>query len=230
MPLLRRPFLSAPSTPAARVPARPRVRPSRRVRGLLFLAAVAELLVILPLVTFGMLPLWTLVPALLAVGCALLFVRSGARTERALVRAQRRRQAGLERLRASAPAASRPAAASSVATTEATAPAATDAPVVADDTSVVSDTSVLPEVAVAEPAVDQVVAVAEPTADVMVPIVDDDDIPLTWDPVPVPRPTYTMKAKAPRPEVAPAAVAPDPVPVVRESSAETYDERRVAGA
>ena len=63
----------------------------------------------------------------------------------------------------------------------------------------------------------------------MVPIVDDDDIPLTWDPVPVPRPTYTMKAKAPRAEVAPAAVTPDPVPVVRESQAESYDERRVAG-
>ena len=44
----------------------------------------------------------------------------------------------------------------------------------------------------------------------MVPIVDEDDIPLTWDPVPVPRPTYTMKAKAERPEVAPAAVTPDP--------------------
>jgi hypothetical protein len=220
---------SAPSAPAARVPARPRVRPSRRVRGLLFLAAVAELLVILPLVTFGMLPLWAMVPALLAVGCALLFVRSGARTERALVRAQRRRQAGLERLRASAPVASRPAA-PSVATTEATAAAATGSPVVADDVSVVSETSVVPEVAVAEPAADQVVAVAQPAADVMVPIVDDDDIPLTWDPVPVPRPTYTMKAKAPRAEVAPAAVTPDPVPVVRESPAETYDERRVAGA
>lgn len=29
-------------------------------------------------------------------------------------------------------------------------------------------------------------------------LVDDDDLPLTWDPVPVPRPTYTMKAQAPR--------------------------------
>ena len=34
--------------------------------------------------------------------------------------------------------------------------------------------------------------------------VDEDDIPLTWQPVPVPRPTYTMKVKA-----APAPVAPD---------------------
>ena len=60
----------------------------------------------------------------------------------------------------------------------------------------------------AEPA--EPVAPVEPAGDVMVPIVDEDDIPLTWDPVPVPRPTYTMKAKAERPEVAPAAVTPDP--------------------
>ena len=66
--------------------------------------------------------------------------------------------------------------------------------------------------------------------DVMVPIVDEDDIPLTWDPVPVPRPTYTMKAKAQRPEVAPADVTPDPAPVARESDESSYDERRVAGA
>src|SRR4029078_4865382 len=116
------------------------------------------------------------------------------------------------------------------ATTEVTAPAATDAPVVAADTSAVSETAFSPDVGVAERAVDQVVAVAEPTADVMVPIVDDDDIPLTWDPVPVPRPTYTMNAKAPRAEVAPAAAPPDPVPVLREGSAATYDERRGAGA
>ena len=76
------------------------------------------------------------------------------------------------------------------------------------------------------------VAPVEPAADVMVPIVDEDDIPLTWDPVPVPRPTYTMKAKAERAEVAPAAVTPDPAPVARESESDdsAYDERRVAGA
>lgn len=28
-------------------------------------------------------------------------------------------------------------------------------------------------------------------------LVDEDDIPLTWDPVPLPRPTYTLKARAP---------------------------------
>ncbi len=39
-------------------------------------------------------------------------------------------------------------------------------------------------------------------------LVDEDDIPLTWDPVPVPRPTYTLKAKAERREHAPAEVTP----------------------
>ena len=225
---------AAPAThaaPSAHVPARPRVRPSRRVRGLLFLAAVAAMLVIVPLVALGTLPLWTLAPAVLAVVFSLMFVRSGARTERALVRAQRRRQAGLERLRASAPVAPRRNEASpSVAGAAAPTPAEAGAPV-AVEVATVSDTPELPEVAVeGDPAIDEVVAVAEPVADVMVPIVDEDDIPLTWDPVPVPRPTYTMKAKAPRAEVAPAAVTPDPVPVVRESQAESYDERRVAGA
>jgi hypothetical protein len=70
--------------------------------------------------------------------------------------------------------------------------------------------------------------VAVSAADVMVPILDEDDMPLTWDPVPVPRPTYTMKAKAQRPEVAPAAVTPDPAPVARRDDAD--DVRRVAGA
>ena len=60
-------------------------------------------------------------------------------------------------------------------------------------------------------------------------LVDEDDIPLTWDPVPVPRPTYTLKAKADRPAVPPAAVTPDPAPVPRER-ADDVDERRVAGA
>ena len=71
-----------------------------------------------------------------------------------------------------------------------------------------------------------------PAAEVMVPIVDEDDIPLTWDPVPVPRPTYTMKAKAERPEVAPAAVTPDPAPVRRETvgDATAYERQRAAGA
>jgi hypothetical protein len=60
------------------------------------------------------------------------------------------------------------------------------------------------------------------------PLVDDDDIPLTWDPVPVPRPTYTMKARVTRP-------APTSADLVGDADTEyaAYEEtpeRRVAGA
>lgn len=112
---------AAPTAPAApatatstsrRAPAaapRPQVRPSRRVRGLLFLVAVLELVAIVPLVALSLLAPWALVPAVLALVASLAFVRSGARTEAALLRAHRRRQADLERLRRSAPVAPRTA-------------------------------------------------------------------------------------------------------------------------
>jgi hypothetical protein len=223
--------------PAAAGPARRRVRPSRRVRGLLLLAAIVELLVIAPLVATALLPLWALAPAVLAVGAAFLFVRSGVRAEQAMVRAHHRRQADLRRRRASAPVAPRAGAARSAGSTASTGSATGEVlggeAVEATEVATVTETAVAAqaEQTVAEPAVAELVVPAEPADDVMVPIVDDDDIPLTWDPVPVPRPTYTMKAKAERPEVAPAAVTPDPAPVVRESaSQESYDERRVAGA
>ena len=59
------------------------------------------------------------------------------------------------------------------------------------------------------------------------PLVDEDDIPLTWDPVPVPRPTYTMKAVAPRTQMPPVEQGVPP-----EFADAAYDEpvRRVAGA
>ena len=223
--------------PAAAGPARRRVRPSRRVRGLLLLAAIVELLVIAPLVATALLPLWALAPAVLAVGAAFLFVRSGVRAEQAMVRAHHRRQADLRRRRASAPVAPRAGSARSAGSTASTRGEAAEVlgaeAVEATELETVTETAVAAqaEQTVVEPAVAEVVVPAQPADDVMVPIVDDDDIPLTWDPVPVPRPTYTMKAKAERPEVAPAAVTPDPAPVVRESaSEESYDERRVAGA
>jgi hypothetical protein len=60
------------------------------------------------------------------------------------------------------------------------------------------------------------------------PLVDDDDIPLTWDPVPVPRPTYTMKSRVTRP-------APTSADLVGDADTEyaAYEEtpeRRAAGA
>ena len=100
---------------------------------------------------------------------------------------------------------------------------------VAAETAVAEPVPADAEAPLVEPVVAASVPPVEPAGNVMVPIVDEDDIPLTWEPVPVPRPTYTMKAKAQRPEVAPAAVTPDPAPVARESDESDY-ERRVAGA
>ncbi len=240
---------SAPSQPRpARRPAAAatggrRVRPSRRVRGLLLLVALAELLLIVPLVAFALLPLWALAPALVAVLAAFLFVRSGVRSEQALVQAHRRRQADLARRRAGAPvtprapgvrrspapaASARPAVAEPAEVTEVV-PAA-PAVQAADDATLAEPALVGTDSPVVEPVAAQAVAPTEQAYDVMVPMIDEDDIPLTWDPVPVPRPTYTMKAKAQRPEVSPAAVTPDPAPVERESDESGYDERRVAGA
>ncbi len=229
--------------PAAAATGGRRVHPSRRVRGLLLLAALAELVLIGALVGFSLLPLWALGPALLAVAAAFLFVRSGVRAEQALVQAHRRRQADLARRRSGAPVTPRapgvrrspaPAASARSAVREPAeaAEVVTVAPAVeaADDATLAEPALVGTDSAVVEPVAAQVVAPAEQAYDVMVPIVDDDDIPLTWDPVPVPRPTYTMKAKAQRPEVSPAAVTPDPAPVERESDESGYDERRVAGA
>ncbi|WP_392544496.1 hypothetical protein [Oryzobacter telluris] len=234
------------AAPAARRAAAPRpapqVRPGRRVRGLLFLVALAELVVIVPLVSLSLLPVWALAPATVALGAALAFVRSGARTEDALARAHRRRAADLERLRSTVPVVTRTAQRPSTVrrteqpAAEVPAPAApVEAEVVTVASEVIAPADVVYDVsaAVAELAPQEVVQapVAQaPGPDVMVPIEVDDDIPLTWDPVPVPRPTYTMKAKAYHPEVPPAAVTPDPAPVVRESVDETYEQRRVAGA
>ncbi len=225
-PAAGRPTTGRPA-PAASV--RVRVRPSRRVRGLMFLAAIAELLVIAPLTAMGMLPLWALAPAVAAVLLALLWVRSGARAEKAARRASRRRAAELAHRRSTAPVRGRSAeglsdAAPGSAPAEPADDPAAQAPSL-DEPVASEPTATRPDV---DTVFDDSAEVAVSAADVMVPILDEDDMPLTWDPVPVPRPTYTMKAKAHRAEVAPAAVTPDPAPVARRDDAD--DVRRVAGA
>ncbi|GAA4397208.1 hypothetical protein GCM10023168_01940 [Fodinibacter luteus] len=262
-------------------PARPRLRPSRRVRGLLVLASLAELLVIVPLVVLAFLPVWALAPAVGAVAATMVYLRSGVRAEQATARAHRRRLAELERRRTSAPVVARPSTEGTARRAAPGRPQATGASSAADAVSgraVVGVTASghataadgagadearggpVPASAGATGSTTGAVATghaseatassglpagpvvagsgaepappAEPAAEVMVPILDEDDLPLTWDPVPVPRPTYTMKAKAAPREVAPAAVTPDPVPVERVADSEdaAYDERRVAGA
>ena len=105
--------------------------------------------------------------------------------------------------------------------------------------SVVAHAAALPEAPVVV-APSQASGTTSPVApEVPVPLVDEDDIPLTWNPVPVPRPTYTMKAKAERVAPAPAATTPRAAPTEPAEPAElaelaedtAYDERRaVAGA
>ncbi|MGG5258105.1 hypothetical protein [Phycicoccus avicenniae] len=216
----------------------------RRVRALALLTSLVGLVVTGVLALLSVLVPWAPLVALGAIVLSLGWVRSGVRAEQAARAAARRRAREMARRRASAPAAAsvrrtaaRPATASS-------APATTE---VAEPVEVVGRTEVEVEVAVepaapvaAEPVapaavVEPVVAaevVPEPEPVIeYVHLVDEDDIPLTWDPVPVPRPTYTMKAKAERPEVAPAAVTPEPAaaPDVR-SREDDLDQRRVAGA
>ena len=76
------------------------------------------------------------------------------------------------------------------------------------------------------------VPAAPPVEELVVParpLVDEDDIPLTWDPVPVPRPTYTMKARVTRP----APTSADLVGDADTEYAPVEDEqpvRRAAGA
>jgi hypothetical protein len=62
----------------------------------------------------------------------------------------------------------------------------------------------------------------------MRPLVDEDDIPLTWDPVPVPRPTYTMKSRVTRPAPTSADLVGDAD--TEYAAYEDVPERRVAGA
>ncbi len=237
--------------PARRVGTRgpSRVRPSRRIRAFVLLAALAELAAIVPLVAFSLVPVWALAPAVLAVVWAFFWVRSAVRAEQALARARRRRPTRV------------PSSSDASGPDDVRAPGDVDDPahvgrarsdavaVPAEEThrgagagerevaapSEAADVAVLsgvegPDEEAGErrpPSPD-----VAPAAEVMVPIVDEDDIPLTWDPVPVPRPTYTMKAKAERPQVAPAAVTPDPAPVRQETVGDgtAYERRRAAGA
>lgn len=221
---------------------RPQISPSRRVRGITLLAVAAALLISLPLALFSVLAAWAPIVPLVALGASLAWVRSGVRAQASLTRAHRRRQAELARLRTTAPVTA--PAARRGATVTRPAPAATTETAAQGATGATASAPVEPEApvvvasveatAVVEPTAAPVAApvAPQPAAEVMVPILDEDDMPLTWDPVPVPRPTYTMKAMAPRPEVEPAEVTPTPAPAERQSESESpvFDGRRAAGA
>ena len=81
---------------------------------------------------------------------------------------------------------------------------------------------------VREPVQEQPIEQAPVAArEVVLPELDEDDIPLTWDPRPVPRPTYTMKARAA--ERPARTVEPEPAAQAEHTAYEDVPERRIAG-
>ncbi len=225
---------------------------SRRMRGLTLLGSLAVLLVTLGLAAFGILPWAAVLVPVAAVAGALVWVRSGVKAAQAARRAARTapaagaapagRGAGTHRVPSSSPAVrapqthreqrtSRPVAPAAAATSSVSTPSAGADAEQAEPEPVVTRESFYDLEAVergpvpAEPVGEVRVAMAEPVP--AAPLVDEDDIPLTWDPVPVPRPTYTMKAVASRTPGPPVAKGVPP-----ELAEPAYEEpvRRVAGA
>jgi hypothetical protein len=231
----------------AEATARPASGSARRARGLVLLGSLAALLVTVGLAALGVVPWFGLLVPAGAIAGALVWVRRGVLAEQAARRAavgakatarpqaraghgarrdqdtrrtvsssgvQRRPSVG-EAAPAQAPAAERQVAS--------TADDEPGAPVRESfyDAEAVERASVGTHPLAA--------AVEAPAAHIAParPLVDEDDIPLTWDPVPVPRPTYTMKAVASRTPAPPVAQGVPP-----ELAEPAYEEpvRRVAGA
>ncbi|QGN59081.1 hypothetical protein [Nostocoides sp. HKS02] len=191
---------------------------ARRTRAMIMLGALSTVLVAVPLVALALLPLVTLVVPVASIALALGWARTTAVAER---RARREVAPG------------RPAVRETALVDQ---PAAVVEPTAAEELAPVEGAEVdepdpnageLYDVQAIEAAERPVVAPARATP-IARHLVDDDDIPLTWDPVPVPRPTYTMKSRATRP-------APTAADLVGDADTEyaAYDQepvRRVAGA
>lgn len=223
--------------------------PSRTTRGIVLLVGLLGTVAFSLLAAFGVLVVWSPVVPLLMAGAGFAWLRAGVQGE---IRARRRAQQRTHRSAVGAgsrPVArpARPATAvagraveqveqvEQVAVAQAEqAEHETEREIVAEapaempfDVSAQASPQAPAEPEVAPPAAETVVE--QPVANHVVglPEVDEDDIPLTWDPRPVPRPTYTMKARA--------AERPAPAPEV-ETAAEAehtaYDdvpERRIVG-
>ena len=234
----------SPSTLSTSVPSRPRpmparevepevatMRPGRATRGIVLVVGLLGTLVFGLLAAFGVLVAWSPLVPLAMAGAGFGWLRAGVQAEvRARREAQRpvRRPAAPRTSTGHAPV--RPAARAATLEQHAeTEPEVAPAPVTSAPFDVSAHTSepeaepVLEQTVVEQPAAEQAAAVHE----VAVPVVDEDDIPLTWDPRPVPRPTYTMKAKAPDRSFAAPQAQPE-----REDEHTAYDElpeRRISG-
>lgn len=211
---------------------------ARRTRAVIMLGALATVVVASTLVALALVPLAVLAVPVVAVGGALTWSRADAQAQRRARLAARRDSRPTSR--ASQPRSPEQAAADAA---PVSAPVATSTPAaveaeIADEvptSGAVATRGELYDVQAVETSLRRpaaATAVAEPVAGASVapprPLVDEDDIPLTWDPVPVPRPTYTMKARVTRP-------APTSADLVGDADTEyaAYEEtpeRRVAGA
>ena len=188
-----------------------RPRPARPVRGLALVAALLTFVVTAPLAAFSVVSWMAPAAAAMALVAAFAWLRSCVRIEEA-ARARARERRAARR--------ARPAA---VALRE-----APSIPVESPSAGVDVDAADLES----EEFVSVELVHAPDPAPVL--LVDEDDIPLTWDPVPLPRPTYTLKARAP--EVSAGVPARDgeagQAPVSAQENDETaYElpERRVSG-
>ncbi|GAA4727614.1 hypothetical protein GCM10025782_27870 [Pedococcus ginsenosidimutans] len=223
------------------------VRPARKVRGATLLASLLAVIIALPLAALGVLPWAAVLVPVAAVAACVAWLRQAVAAEQAARRAAR----GTRDHDALRPVVARPAARPAERRSaprppvdrEETAPRedssavatgdlnpgedAPSAPALYDFQEVergLSAPAAAPAARVAGPASPQATEVAAPARA----LVDEDDIPLTWDPVPVPRPTYTMKSRATRP-------APTAADLVGDADTEyaAYEQepaRRVAGA
>lgn len=194
---------------------------SRRVRGLVLLAQLAVLLLVTALAVLGHVVWWAPLLAVGAIGCAVVWVREGVRAERSARSAR-----GQKPVRRPISGRAKPAtkAAVEVAADVATASAApAEAEAEAEEVQ-----TVLPEPYGFEGPAATTGSPAASTAATAA-LVDEDDIPLTWDPRPVPRPTYTMKARADRPLPAPADVTPTPIWVDEDDDIRPVEPQRHTG-
>lgn len=239
--------------PARELSARDRAA-ARRTRAMVMLGALSTVVVTVPLVALSLLPALTLLVPLVAVGIAVVWARSTAQAERRARLEQRLAPRATSRAQAPRSAAKpvrdthrqpveRSTAVdtagwhgSSAAEADVEAQAGSDVRPSGDREPELFDMQA-EETRVTQRAADGAGAAfvassdapeAAPTT-MVAPLVDEDDIPLTWDPVPVPRPTYAMKSRVTRP-------APTAADLVGDADTEyaAYDDaeqlRRVAGA
>jgi hypothetical protein len=234
------------SAPVARASAPVARASARRARALVMLGAMSTVAVALPLLLLGMLPGWVALVPVASLAVTVAYARSSTKAERRLqeplTRSAPVRRSAPSRVSAAREAAhapvSAPADSGSVSTSSVhftPEPALDDEVVGAPAAPVVPAAPVAPrdelfDVQAVEDRRAAAAAAALPQMQPMMPsrpLVDEDDIPLTWDPVPVPRPTYTMKARVTRP-------APTSADLVGDADTEyaAYEEpaRRVAGA